>query len=82
MQNHPNPFNLSTSISFYLSGPEFVSIKIFNLKGKEIETVVEQTFESGLHRIIWDASNYSSGIYICRLIAGEYKKTRKIILQK
>jgi hypothetical protein len=81
-QNYPNPFNPSTSISFSLLSKSFVSLKIFDLLGKEVATIVSEEMSAGSHSRIWNAANMSSGIYFYRLQAGLYSETKKLILLK
>ena len=72
-QNYPNPFNPSTSIKFDLLGNEKVTLKIFDLKGKEIAVLLNEKLETGSYIIKWNAFQYSSGIYFYQL------KTEKFI---
>jgi hypothetical protein len=80
MQNYPNPFNPSTSISFSLPKRSFVSLKVFDLLGKEVATIVSEELAAGIYSQTWNAANMSSGIYFYRLQAGSYIKTKKLIL--
>ena len=81
-QNFPNPFNPSTTIKFYLPTNELVTIKLFNIMGEKIETLVEGNIPSGQHEIQWNANHLASGTYIYRMQAGEFSESRKMILQK
>lgn len=81
-QNYPNPFNPSTTISFALPVAENVTVKVFNLLGQEVATVVNERFESGVHRVNFDATNLVSGVYFYRIDAGSFSATRKMILMK
>jgi hypothetical protein len=81
-QNYPNPFNPSTSMCFHLPQSSFVTLKIYNLLGQEIETIINEQRFAGTHEINWTARGVPSGIYFYRLIAGEYVDTKKFILQK
>lgn len=81
-QNYPNPFNPTTSIQFTLSSKEFVTLKIFNLLGKEIATLVNEERQVGNHRIDFNASDLSSGIYYYRIVAGKFSDTKKMVLIK
>jgi hypothetical protein len=81
-QNYPNPFNPMTTISFNLPKSENITLKIYNLAGQEIETLVNRYFSSGTHKVQWNASGKPSGIYFYNLQAGDYSATRKLILQK
>jgi hypothetical protein len=81
-QNYPNPFNPATTISFALPSAREVSVKIFNLLGQEVATVVNEKFDAGVHKINFDASRLVSGVYFYRIDAGEFSSTKKMILMK
>ena len=81
-QNYPNPFNLSTNISFNLPTKSFVSMKIFDLLGREVSTVVSEELSAGDHTIQWNAENLPSGVYFCRVQAGLVTQIKKLILLK
>jgi photosystem II stability/assembly factor-like uncharacterized protein len=81
-QNYPNPFNPSTTISFSLPHSEFTVLKIYDLLGKEITTLVSENLASGNYSFKWDASNQPSGLYFYRLQAGQYSETKKLLLLK
>jgi hypothetical protein len=81
-QNYPNPFNPSTSIEFDLSNKVFVSLKILNVLGQTMMTLVEEKKESGHYKVEWIAAKYPSGIYICVLKIGNDIQTKKMILLK
>ena len=79
-QNYPNPFNPQTTIKYHLNQSDYVELKIYNLLGQEVETIVEERQVMGSHSVIFDASHLSSGIYIYRLQVGSFTQTRKMIL--
>jgi hypothetical protein len=81
-QNYPNPFNPTTTIEFNLPKTSNVLLKIFNILGEEVSTLVSNRLSAGSHTYEWDASNLSGGVYIYRLEAGDYKETKKMILMK
>jgi hypothetical protein len=81
-QNHPNPFNLSTTISFSIPERSFVSLKIFDLLGNEIAVMVSEELSEGNYTRQWDAKNLSSGVYFYRLQTGVFTETKKLILLK
>jgi photosystem II stability/assembly factor-like uncharacterized protein len=81
-QNYPNPFNPSTIIKYSLPTESKVTIKIFNLLGQEIKTLVNRTESAGDHQITFNAGNLSSGIYLYRIQAGDFIQTRKMVLLK
>jgi hypothetical protein len=74
--------NESTTIRFFIPFTEFVSLKIYNLSGQEVETLVEEVLSKGTHNIGWCTRNLSDGVYFCCLRAGEDVKTNKIIFMK
>jgi len=75
-QNYPNPFNSITTIRFSLSEQSDVSISIYDILGREIERIYNGHRPAGEYHIIWNANNYSSGIYLYKVEAGEYSKSR------
>ncbi len=86
-QNYPNPFNPSTSISFDLPEDAFVSLKIYNVIGQEVKTLVNEFKNAGRYTIIWDGRDNAgkimpSGIYFYRITAGNFSKTLKMVLAK
>ena len=81
-QNYPNPFNAQTTISYSLPKASLVTIDIYDLLGRKLETLVEDNQNAGSYSIIWDASEQSSGIYFCKIKAGEISINRKMVLLK
>ena len=79
-QNYPNPFNPSTTIEFFLTTRSYVTLKIFNLLGEEIEVLVNGELEAGEHLINWEAKNLPSGIYFYKLTTDNLNITKKMIL--
>jgi hypothetical protein len=79
-QNFPNPFNSNTKFSFSLPQSGFTSLKLFNILGEEVATIISEELRSGLHEKDWDASGYPSGIYFYRLHSGNFNATKKLIL--
>ena len=79
-QNYPNPFNPSTNINFTLPKTEFVTLKIYDILGKEITTLINEELNAGNHTKIWDAKNLSSGVYFYKLTAGKFTETKKMVL--
>jgi hypothetical protein len=80
MQNYPNPFNPSTSVSFELPSRAYVSLKVFDVLGKEVATIVSEEMPAGSYTRIWEATGISSGVYFYRLRAGLSAETKKFIL--
>ncbi len=81
-QNYPNPFNPSTSIQFRIPENSFVSLKIYNVLGKEIVTLINEEKNAGNYEVSFNASTLSSGVYFYKLEAGNFVQTRKMILMK
>jgi|GEM_PF-2703336 hypothetical protein len=81
-QNYPNPFNPVTHFPFSLESKEFVSLKIFNLIGEEVATLLSKELPAGTYSVEWNANEYPNGIYFYRLHAGKFIETKKLILQK
>jgi hypothetical protein len=79
-QNFPNPFNPSTAIEFALPKASFITLKIYDLLGNEVTTLVAEKLPAGKHQRVWEAKGLASGVYLYRLEAGEFVQTRKLIL--
>ena len=81
-QNYPNPFNPKTRIEFTLPSDAKVSIKVFNILGEEVASLVDRALEAGYQSVDWDAANMPSGIYLYRITAGSFSASRKMLLLK
>lgn len=81
-QNYPNPFNPSTTIRYSIPTSGKVKLLIYDVLGREVKTLVNQEQHAGTYTVDFNASNLSSGVYIYRLIVGEFSQTRKLILLK
>ncbi len=81
-QNYPNPFNPTTTIKYSLPGSEFVTLKVFNVLGKEVITLVNKTQAAGNYIINFNSQNLTSGIYVYQLKAGNNIQIRKMVLLK
>lgn len=81
-QNYPNPFNPSTTISYQLATEGFVSLKVYDVLGKEVTTLVNEIKQSGVHEVNFDASEYTSGIYLYRMTLNNFTQTYKMIVLK
>jgi polyhydroxybutyrate depolymerase len=88
IQNHPNPFNPSTRIQYAIGNPangtgrEFVSLKVYDILGNEIATLVNEQKPAGTYEVTWNARNLSSGVYFYKLQAGSYVETKKMLMMK
>lgn len=87
LKNYPNPFNVTTTIEYYIPKISDVKLNIYNLLGQEVKTLVDESKAEGIYREKWDGTNdfeqkVSSGIYIYRLKADDFITTRKMILLK
>ena len=81
-QNYPNPFNPTTTISFALPSRSLVTLKVFDLLGREVATIVSGEMSAGNYSKQWNASKFASGVYFYRLEAGSYTETKKLLLLK
>lgn len=78
-QNYPNPFNPSTTISFSLPSKSYVTLKVFDILGREVASIVSEEMPAGSYSRQWNAANISSGIYYYRLQAGRFVETKKLV---
>ena len=81
-QNYPNPFNGMTNLEFRAPTTGFVTLKVFDLLGREVAVLVNEECRPGEYRVHWDASRLPSGVYFCRLQAHDFLQTKKLILLK
>ena len=81
-QNYPNPFNPSTTINYQIPELSNVTLKVYDVLGNEIKTIVNEEKQSGIYNVEFDATGLSSGIYLYRLQAGNFIETKKILLLK
>lgn len=81
-QSYPNPFNAATTISFDLPSSEYVNLVVFDLAGRPVGNLIASRLQAGHHRIPFDASGLASGIYFCRISAGNFNAASKLILIK
>jgi hypothetical protein len=81
-QNYPNPFNPLTTIEFTLPKSEHVELKVYNILGKEVATLVSNKLNQGNHTYTFDSKNLASGIYYYQLVAGDFREVKKMILIK
>ncbi|MBN1407789.1 MAG: T9SS type A sorting domain-containing protein, partial [Calditrichaceae bacterium] len=81
-QNYPNPFNPSTLISYQLPSSDFVTLKVYDVLGKEVKMLVNERQHAGNHSVQFDASSLPNGVYFYKIEAGTYCDTRKLLLLK
>ena len=81
-QNYPNPFNPSTTISYDILSASEVSLKIYDLLGREVATLFSGQQPAGRHSVIFDARNLASGVYLCRLSSANFAATTRLLLMK
>lgn len=81
-QNYPNPFNPSTNLTYQVAKEGFVSVKIYNVLGQAVATLVNEVKQAGTYHATWNASGFGSGIYFCRMQTGSITESRKMVLMK
>jgi hypothetical protein len=81
-QNYPNPFNPSTAIQFTIPTQDVVTLKVFNVLGQEMMTILNQKMDAGKHTVRFDASKLTSGVYLYQVSAGKFVETKKMVLLK
>ncbi|MEJ5306045.1 MAG: T9SS type A sorting domain-containing protein, partial [Ignavibacteria bacterium] len=82
-QNYPNPFNPSTTINFALPKESIVTLKVYNMIGQEIMTLINgEKINAGYHSVKVDGSKLTSGVYIYKLTAGDFVSVKKMVLMK
>ena len=81
-QNYPNPFNPSTVIKYSLSAAGKITLKVYNLLGQEVTTLVNEVQSAGEHNVEWNASRIASGVYFYRLESNGFVQAKKMILTK
>ena len=81
-QNYPNPFNPTTVIGYHVAVNSLVTLKIFDLLGREVAVLVNERKDAGRYSVQWDASRFSSGVYFYTLQTGQFRETKRMILMK
>jgi hypothetical protein len=81
-QNYPNPFNPSTNFTYELSKAGFVSVKVYDLLGREVATLVNEFKQAGSYPATWNAASFGSGVYFYKMQSGSFTSTKKMILMK
>ena len=81
-QNYPNPFNPATQITYFLPITSHISLKVFDLLGREVAMLVNEEKHAGSYSVEWNAANMPSGVYFYRLQTNDFVKTKKLVLIK
>ncbi len=81
-QNYPNPFNPETNIKYQITTSSYVKLSIYDILGREIETLVNENQKAGTYLVDWNSEGYSSGMYFYKLIADGYSETKKMLMIK
>ncbi|MBU0710666.1 T9SS type A sorting domain-containing protein [bacterium] len=81
-KNYPNPFNPVSNIEYDITENQNVKLEIYDISGRLIETLVNQTQEPGRYKVTWDASGHAAGVYLYRITAGQFTDVKKCILLK
>ncbi|MBK6539666.1 MAG: T9SS type A sorting domain-containing protein [Ignavibacteria bacterium] len=81
-QNYPNPFNPGTNINYDLPDNNYVSLKVFDALGKEVATLVNEKQNAGSYSVDFNGEGFPSGVYFCKLSAGEYSEIKRMVLIK
>jgi hypothetical protein len=81
-QNYPNPFNPTTEIRYDIPKDVHVTLKVYNILGAEVATLVDADQEANFHKVQWDAKDLASGVYFCTLTAGDFKAVKKMVFLK
>jgi len=81
-QNYPNPFNPVTTIQFALPVPGHVVLRIYDVLGREVATLIDEELPAGRHSVPWDASNKANGVYFAHMLSGYFAETRRMLLIK
>jgi hypothetical protein len=81
-QNYPNPFNPATIIKYTLAGKNLVTVKIFDILGREVNTLVNEVKDAGNYEVLFDGSKLSSGVYFYSINSGNFTDTKRMLLVK
>ena len=81
-QNYPNPFNPTATIRFQVPETSEIRLTVYDLMGREAKELVNSRVDRGEHEVVWNASEFPSGIYFCRLESGDVSQTQKLLLLK
>jgi hypothetical protein len=81
-QNYPNPFNPSTEINYNIPSQSLVKIVVYDIAGREVTTLVNETKQPGSYNVTFDGKNLASGVYLYKIQAGEFSDIKKMVLVK
>jgi len=81
-QNYPNPFNPETTIKFVIEKEEFVTLKLYNIIGQVVKTIISEELPGGEHQVKIDAQGLNSGVYFYTITAGDFSQTKRMTLVK
>jgi hypothetical protein len=81
-QNYPNPFNPVTTIKYEIPLRSFVTLQIYDMNGRVTASLINEIQEPGKHEVLWNAHSCMSGVYFYKLIAGEFRETKRMVLIK
>jgi hypothetical protein len=81
-QNYPNPFNPSTKIAYTINARMPILLMVYDVLGREVETLVDEVKDAGTHEVLWDAKGRASGVYYYRLSTATSVQTRKLVLMR
>jgi flagellar basal body P-ring protein FlgI len=81
-QNYPNPFNPSTTITYAIAKPAFITLKVYNTLGEEVASLVNENKAMGSYTLQWDASNLPSGVYMYKITVNDFTAEKKMVLLK
>ena len=79
-QNYPNPFNPVTNVQFSIASRQLTILKVYDVLGQEVSTLVDEVKEPGKYTVSWDAGKLASGVYIYSITAGSFSERRKMLL--
>jgi hypothetical protein len=81
-QNYPNPFNPTTVVSGQSPVASHIRIVVYDILGRQVAVLMDEKHDAGKLQVVWDARNYASGVYICRMSAGNFVMSRKMVVAK
>jgi hypothetical protein len=81
-QNFPNPFNPETNINFSIPVNAFVSLKVYDITGKEVASLISENMNAGTYSVVWNASEYTSGVYFYKIETGNFSDVKRMTLVK